>query len=260
MTIPDAKAAVDKELDKLKKSTSSGLQESQTQVRSGSTEEPRVTCSYRIFHGPLPSQTHRDRKTSLNIQRKSRAPERQRQRRHLIQGSIHEARSISFASGSQVPASAKVRRDQGFQHDREKQILAFSRHGEHPCQGKRGVIPVSTDSSFNPWSGESGENAFLMHDAQGWDSNARPAKTCGNSKPSFRVAFQHGSRIFRILARAEYFSFANGSSKKIWIQFFRLLPWRMRPTMQYPPTRKRMSVRSLQIGAFARQKSAHKCG
>ena len=50
MKVTDTKAAVDKEgMEKVEKSTSSGLQEIETQVRSGSTsEEGLATGSFRI--------------------------------------------------------------------------------------------------------------------------------------------------------------------------------------------------------------------
>ena len=41
----------------------------------------------------------------------------------------------------------------------------------------------------------------MVHGAQVWDSMCGSGKKCGNSKPSFHVAFQHGSRIRRFLAR-----------------------------------------------------------
>ena len=47
------------------------------------------------------------------------------------------------------------------------------------------------------------DNAFLVHGAQVWDSmhgSARKRRG-GHSKPSFCVAFQHGSSIFRIFPR-----------------------------------------------------------
>ena len=83
-------------------STNIGLQESQTQVKSGSTgEEGRATCSFP--DGRLPSHTLRARTTRPpKIQRESRAPGRQRQRRQWVQSSIHGARSFSIANGSKI--------------------------------------------------------------------------------------------------------------------------------------------------------------
>ena len=59
----------------VEKSTCLGLQESQTHVRSSSTrQEGLKICSYRILHGPLPSQTLRACEISLHVQGESRAP------------------------------------------------------------------------------------------------------------------------------------------------------------------------------------------
>ena len=56
-------------MEQVETSTSLGLHESQTQVRSGSTsEEGRATSSFRIPHGPLPSQTLRARATCPKLQ------------------------------------------------------------------------------------------------------------------------------------------------------------------------------------------------
>ena len=64
-------------MGQVEKSTGLGHQESQTQVGGSSTSEKRrKICSFRIPHGPLPSQTLRACQTSRTIQGERRAPGR----------------------------------------------------------------------------------------------------------------------------------------------------------------------------------------